>query len=41
MGSEMCIRDSFMGFAALPVMLLTTYYSPLALFLPRLLGFME
>ncbi|WP_299908543.1 TRAP transporter large permease [uncultured Paracoccus sp.] len=31
----------FMGFAALPVMLLTTYYSPLALFLPRLLGFME
>lgn len=31
----------FMTFAALPVMLLTTYWSPLALFLPRLLGFIE
>ncbi len=31
----------FMGFAALPVMLVTTYYSPLALFLPRLLGYIE
>ncbi len=31
----------FMGFAALPVMLVTTYYSPIALFLPRLLGYMD
>ncbi len=31
----------FMLFAALPVMLLTTYWPPLSLFLPRLLGFME
>ncbi|WP_404405195.1 TRAP transporter large permease [Pelagibacterium halotolerans] len=30
----------FMAFAAFPVMLVTTYWSPLALFLPRLLGFM-
>ncbi|WP_420586099.1 TRAP transporter large permease [Ruegeria sp.] len=30
----------FMAFAALPVMLVTTYYSPLSLFLPRLLGFL-
>ncbi|WP_159587679.1 TRAP transporter large permease [Chelativorans xinjiangense] len=30
----------FMAFAAFPVMLITTYWSPLALFLPRLLGFM-
>lgn len=31
----------FMAFAALPVMLVTTYYAPLSLFLPRLMGFME
>ncbi|HMQ92159.1 MAG TPA: TRAP transporter large permease [Amaricoccus sp.] len=31
----------FMAFAAFPVMLVTTYWSPLALTLPRLLGFME
>lgn len=31
----------FMTFGALPVMLLTTYWSPLALYLPRLFGFME
>jgi tripartite ATP-independent transporter DctM subunit len=31
----------FMAFAAFPVMLVTTYWSPLALYLPRLLGFME
>ncbi|WP_163272503.1 TRAP transporter large permease [Chelativorans alearense] len=30
----------FMALAAFPVMLVTTYWSPLALFLPRLLGFM-
>lgn len=31
----------FMAFAAFPVMLVTTYWSPLALYLPRLLGFLE
>jgi C4-dicarboxylate transporter, DctM subunit len=31
----------FMALAAFPVMLVTTYWSPLALYLPRLLGFME
>lgn len=31
----------FMAFAAFPVMLVTTYWSPLALFLPRLLGFIQ
>jgi C4-dicarboxylate transporter, DctM subunit len=31
----------FMAFAAFPVMLVSTYFSPLALYLPRLLGFME
>lgn len=31
----------FMLFGAFPVMLATTYWSPLALFLPRLLGFIE
>lgn len=31
----------FMTFAALPVMLVTTYWAPLALFLPRLFGFIE
>lgn len=31
----------FMAFAAFPVMLITTYWSPLALFLPRLLGFVQ
>lgn len=30
----------FMTFAALPVMLVTTYWSPLALFLPRLAGYL-
>lgn len=29
----------FMAFAAFPVMLVTTYYAPLSLFLPRLFGF--
>lgn len=29
----------FMAFAAFPVMLVTTYWAPLALFLPRLFGF--
>ncbi|WP_108259957.1 MULTISPECIES: TRAP transporter large permease [Rhodobacterales] len=31
----------FMGLAALPVMLVTTYWPPLALFLPRLMGFLQ
>lgn len=31
----------FLAFAALPVMLVTTYWSPLALFLPRLFGFVQ
>lgn len=31
----------FMVFAALPVMLVTTYWPPLSLFLPRLLGYMN
>jgi C4-dicarboxylate transporter DctM subunit len=31
----------FITFAALPVMLVTTYWSPLALFLPRLFGFVQ
>lgn len=31
----------FMVFAAFPVMLVTTYWSPLALFLPRAMGFIE
>lgn len=31
----------FMAFAAFPVMLVTTYWSPLALFLPRAMGFIE
>lgn len=31
----------FIAFAAFPVMLVTTYWSPLALFLPRLFGFVE
>lgn len=31
----------FMAFAAFPVMLVTTYWSPLALFLPRLFGFVQ
>ena len=31
----------FMTFAALPVMLVTTYWSPLALYLPRLFGYMN
>lgn len=31
----------FMAFAAFPVMLVTTYWSPLALFLPRAFGFIE
>ncbi|MFD1796419.1 TRAP transporter large permease [Paracoccus aurantiacus] len=31
----------FMAFGALPVMLVTTYWSPLALFLPRALGYMD
>ena len=32
---------SFMFFAALPVMLITTYWSPLALYLPRLFGYID
>lgn len=37
------VKPAFMcmGFAALPVMLITTYWSPLALYLPRAFGFME
>lgn len=31
----------FMAFAAFPVMLVTTYYAPLSLFLPRFFGFIE
>lgn len=31
----------FMAFAAFPVMLVTTYWSPLALYLPRLFGFVQ
>jgi C4-dicarboxylate transporter DctM subunit len=31
----------FMVFAALPVMLITTYWSPLALYLPRLFGYIN
>jgi C4-dicarboxylate transporter DctM subunit len=31
----------FMFFAALPVMLITTYWSPLALYLPRLFGYID
>ncbi|SEF85363.1 TRAP transporter large permease [Marinobacterium lutimaris] len=32
---------SFMFFAALPVMLVTTYWSPLALYLPKLFGYID
>jgi len=32
---------SFMAFAALPVMLVTTYWSPLALYLPRAMGYID
>ncbi|GAA3548476.1 TRAP transporter large permease [Zobellella aerophila] len=31
----------FMVFAALPVMLVTTYWSPLALYLPRVMGYLD
>lgn len=31
----------FMAFAALPVMLITTYWSPLALYLPRAFGYIQ
>lgn len=31
----------FMAFAALPVMLITTYWSPMALYLPTLFGYIE
>ncbi|WP_116475391.1 TRAP transporter large permease [Zobellella maritima] len=31
----------FMAFAALPVMLVTTYWSPLALYLPRVMGYLD
>jgi TRAP-type C4-dicarboxylate transport system permease large subunit len=32
---------SLMAFVAFPVMLVTTYWPPLALFLPKLLGYVE
>lgn len=31
----------FMAFAALPVMLITTYWSPMALYLPKLFGYID